>query len=53
MTQEDVRDALNSVSKHNFHDGETTEWSIVMDPVSDTLTYYHREQYDRKYIFQL
>lgn len=53
MTMEDVRDALNSVSKHNFHDGETTEWSAVFNLSTGEAHYYHREDYETRYTFSL
>lgn len=45
MTETDVRNALDSVSKDNFDEFESTEWSIVMDQESKELTYFHREDY--------
>ncbi len=45
MTQAEVRDALNSVSKDNFNEFESTEWSIVFDQSALTAAYYHRENY--------
>ena len=47
----DVRDALNGVSKHNYNDGETTEWSIVFDQTNGEIHYYHRENYEQGYRF--
>lgn len=49
MTETDVRDALDSVSKDNFGEFESTEWSIVMNQETKELTYYHRENYDQGY----
>lgn len=37
MTETDVRDALDSVSKDNFGEFESTEWSIVMNQETDIL----------------
>ena len=48
-----VRDALDSVSKDNFGEFESTEWSIVMDLTEGSATYYHREDYVHGYKFQL
>ena len=47
-----IRDALDSVSKHNF-DSEfaSTEWSIVYNQSSGEARYYHREVYNRYYSF--
>lgn len=49
MTETDVRDALDSVSKDNFGEFESTEWSIVMNQHTKEVTYYHRENYDIGY----
>ncbi len=49
----DMRDALSSVGKHNFNDGATTEWSIVMDQSGNRLIYYHRENYEKAYTFEI
>lgn len=49
MSEADVRDALNSVSKDNFDEFESTEWSIVMNQETKELTYYHRENYGQGY----
>ena len=48
-----MRDALDSVSKDNFGEFESTEWSIVMDLTEGSATYYHREDYVHGYKFQL
>ncbi|MDE7280905.1 MAG: linear amide C-N hydrolase [Ruminiclostridium sp.] len=53
MTPEDVRDALNSVSKHNFDGFESTEWSIVFNQTTGEVSYYHRENYNVKYTFSI
>ena len=44
------RDALDSVSKDNFGDSQSTEWSIVMNQETKELIYYHRENYGRAYV---
>lgn len=49
MTEAEVRDALDSVSKDNFGEFESTEWSIVMNQNTKEMTYYHREKYDHGY----
>ena len=49
MTEAEVRDALDSVSKDNFGEFESTEWSIVMNQETKELTYYHRENYSEGY----
>lgn len=53
MGMEDVRDALNSVSKDNFGEFESTEWSIVMNLSVGEARYYHRENYSQNYTFRL
>lgn len=53
MNQEEVRDALDSVSKDNFGEFESTEWSVVFDQGNLTARYYHRENYAENYTFQL
>ena len=50
MTETEVRDALDSVSKDNFGDSQSTEWSIVMNQETKELIYYHRENYGRAYV---
>lgn len=49
MTETEVRDALDSVSKDNFGEFESTEWSIVMNQETKELIYYHRENYGVAY----
>lgn len=49
MTEQEVRDALDSVSKDNFNEYESTEWSIVMNQKTKELTYFHRENYGEGY----
>ena len=49
MTETGVRDALDSVSKDNFGDSQSTEWSIVMNQETKELIYYHRENYGAAY----
>lgn len=50
MTETEVRDALDRVSKDNFGGSQSTEWSIVMNQETKELIYYHRENYGRAYI---
>lgn len=50
MTETEVRDALDSVSKDNFGEFESTEWSIVMNQETKELIYYHRENYETVYV---
>ena len=53
MTETDVRDALSSVSKGNFGEFESTEWSIVMNLTTGEALYYHRENYQNQYLFAI
>ncbi len=53
MSKEDVRDTLSSVSKGNFGEFESTEWSVVFDQENKTATYFHRENYERSYFIRL
>jgi predicted choloylglycine hydrolase len=53
MSMENVRDALDSVSKDNFGEFESTEWSIVYNQSNGEVRYYHRENYKRSYIFHI
>lgn len=51
MNMEKVRDVLSSVSKGNFDEFESTEWSIVFNQSTGEVHYYHRENYDKRYAF--
>lgn len=51
MDMDQVRDALDSVSKDNFGEFESTEWSIVFNLDSGEAHYYHRENYGNSYVF--
>lgn len=53
LTMDGVRDALSSVSKKNFGEFESTEWSIVFNQTTGEVHYYHRENYNDKFIFSL
>lgn len=53
MTEAEVRDALDSVSKDNFGEFESTEWSIVMNQDTKELTYFHRENYENGYTISI
>ena len=52
MTALQVRDALNSVSKDNFGEFESTEWSVVFDRSALRATYHHRESYQAGFSFR-
>ena len=54
MSAEDVRDTLDSVSKHNFDSVyASTEWSTVFDQTNGTARYYHRENFERSWLFEI
>ncbi len=53
MSMEDARDALSSVSKGNFGEFESTEWSIVFNQTTGEVHYYHREDYENRYTFMV
>lgn len=53
MEMDDVRDALDSVSKDNFGEFESTEWSIVYNLNQGIADYYHRENYTKRFTFKL
>lgn len=53
LSEQDVRDALESVSKHNYDDGETTEWSIIFNQTTKEAVYFHREDYEKAYRISL
>ncbi len=53
MSMENVRDALDNVSKHNFGEFESTEWSVVLNQSAGEVHYYHRENYDTRYTFSI
>ncbi len=53
MNAEQVKNALDSVSKDNFNEYESTEWSIVFNQTNGEVIYYHRENYDNGYTFNI
>jgi predicted choloylglycine hydrolase/predicted small lipoprotein YifL len=53
LSMEGVREALNSVSKDNFNEFESTEWSIVFNQSTGEVQYYHRENYETPYNFKI
>lgn len=53
MSMDQVRDALDSVSKDNFNEFESTEWSAVFDLSTGEAHYYHRENYDHRFTFSI
>ncbi len=48
-----VKNALDSVSKKNFGEFESTEWSVIFNQSTGEVWYYHRENYDKSYCFSL
>lgn len=54
MSMEEVRNAMDSVSKHNFDSVfASTEWSIVFDQTNRTTRYYHREDFEHSWSFEI
>ena len=53
MNKDEVKDTLDSVSKDNFNEFESTEWSVIFDQSDYTATYYHRENYETVYAFRV
>lgn len=53
MEETKVKDVLDRVSKDNFGEFESTEWSIVFNLSKGKATYYHRENYTQGYVFTL
>ncbi|MCI9081841.1 MAG: linear amide C-N hydrolase [Lachnospiraceae bacterium] len=53
MDMAGVRDALDRVSKDNFGEFESTEWSIVFNQTDGQAVYYHREDYGKGYVFAI
>ena len=51
--EESVAKILESVSKHNYNEFESTEWSVVFNQKNLTATYYHRERYGKSWSFSL
>nr|MDE7300058.1 linear amide C-N hydrolase [Lachnospiraceae bacterium] len=53
MDETEVRDALDRVSKDNFGEFESTEWSVVFCLSKGKAIYYHRENYTQGYTFTI
>ena len=53
LSEEDVKDALERVSKHHYNDGETTEWSTIYHQTTKEAVYFHREDYTQAYRIQM
>ena len=44
---------MESVSKHNYNEFESTEWTVIFDQKNLTATYYHRENYKKSWKFEI
>lgn len=53
QSMDDVKNALDSVSKDNFGEFESTEWSIIFNQSSGEVRYYYRENYQQGYVFHI
>lgn len=53
MDMEDMKDAMASVSKNNFEEFASTEWTVVYDQDTGEIRYYHRENYEDAMTFSL
>jgi len=53
MNANDLRNVMDSVSKDNFNEFESTEWTAVYDKSNKKVYYYHRENYDKCYAFDV
>lgn len=53
MDIEDMKNAMKSVSKNNFGEFASTEWTVVYSQNSGEIRYYHRENYDDYYSFSI
>lgn len=53
QSMDDVKNALDSASKDNFGEFESTEWSIIFNQSSGEVRYYHRENYQQGYVFHI
>lgn len=49
----EMRDALDSVSKDNFEEFASTEWSAVFNLDTEAAHYWHRENYETGYAFAI
>lgn len=52
MDAEQVRNAMDRVSKDNFGEFESTEWTVVYQQSAGQAQYYHRENYEKSYTVQ-
>lgn len=49
----EMRDTLDSVSKDNFEEFASTEWSAVFNLDTGVAHYWHRENYENQYTFAI
>ena len=49
----EMRDALDGVSKDNFEEFASTEWSAVFNLDTGVAHYWHRENYENQYTFAI
>ena len=53
IEEDKLKTILDSVSKDNFEEFTSTEWSIVFNLSKQKAIYFHRENYKKAYVFQL
>lgn len=53
IEEDKLKTILDSVSKDNFEEFTSTEWSIVFNLSKQKVIYFHRENYKKAYVFQL
>lgn len=53
VEEDKLKTILDSVSKDNFEEFTSTEWSIVFNLSKQKAIYFHRENYKKAYVFQL
>lgn len=53
MSVSNMRDALDSVSKDNFEEFASTEWSAIFNLDTGVAHYWHRENYENQYTFAI
>ena len=53
IDEDKLKTILDSVSKDNFEEFTSTEWSIVFNLSKQKVIYFHRENYKKAYVFQL
>lgn len=53
VTVQKVAEIMEDVSKHNYNEFESTEWTVVFDQKNLTATYFHRENYQKNWEFEV